>query len=655
MGHRDKTDGELERLERDLGERLRGLPAVEPDPAFRERLRGRLAAEHAAPANGRRRGGRRTGGAFTPFRAAIVAAACLLLVFAGWFRFLGSDEMGEPVPGALFLAQAQAGMGVQLGEFALTPGGLDTLRQVRFEIGGRLPKAPSQGRVWRLKQAKMTAAEALALAVRMGIEHPRLPDGWESSTGASVSCSAGGDQRLLIWPLGTWLYEDYPARGDETQPSPPPAKTVTHEQARAAALEWLERAGLLPEEGTYDVEQRDYEVTLRRAATPDGLPVAGDELRITVALTTDGKVYTAYGNWYPVEDSFAAGLIGYEEALERLRRGEGLFEAHGGFNPGVAVIGTVEPAYRLAFALDHTPYLVPVAVFRGEFTPDQGEPRPFAAYVSLLEYRTGPNAGNFVLDAALPEVPERARGLRERLLAATEAELPALASFFGLTGAPGDDGVIRGPRGEELGPTSWDGGWIYRGPEASTHARDTARVDVPALVEAARTLVAGLPALPGEPGEPQLVESGTGEWAGVRIPLLYGGLPVVKPDDRSYLSHLWVWQFGTDREVWTVKCSHPMEFTGEEIPLITPGEAWEKLLGNESVVYVDAFFGAIPGARFAVPQSRVTDVKLVYLPRHPQLVRNAQYDLMYQFAGEAQVGSRRIEFAAYVEARKPAS
>jgi len=116
---------------------------------------------------------------------------------------------------------------------------------------------------------------------------------------------------------------------------------------------------------------------------------------------------------------------------------------------------------------------------------------------------------------------------------------------------------------------------------------------------------------------------------------------------------LWVWQLGIDREVWTVKCSHPMEFSGEEIPLITPGEAWEKLLRNEFLVYVEGFFGGIPGARFAASQSRVTDVKLVCLPRHPQLVRNEQYDLMYLFAGEAQVGNRRIEFAACVEARKP--
>jgi len=391
-------------------------------------------------------------------------------------------------------------------------------------------------------------------------------------------------------------------------------------------------------------------VTLRRAAAPDGLPVAGDELRIIVSLSMDGRVYTAYGNWYPVEDSFASGLIRYEEALERLRRGEGLFEARGGYNPGAAVIETVELAYRLAFALDHTPYLVPVAVFRGEFAPDQGEPRPFAAYVSLLEYRTGPNAGNFVLDAALPDVPETARGLRERPLAATEAELPVLASHFGLTGSPGGDGVIRGPRGQELGPTSWDGGWIYCGPEASTQAPEAARVDVPALVEAARALAAGLPALPGEPGEPQLVESGSGEWTGVRIPLLYDGLPVVEPDGRGYSSHLWVWQMGTDREVWTVKCSYPMEFTaGEEIPLLTPGEAWERLLRNESLVYMDGFLGVIPGGRFVVPESRITHVDLVYLPRHPQL---AQYDLMYRFAGEAAVGGDRVEFAAYVHARK---
>lgn len=86
--------------------------------------------------------------------------------------------------------------------------------------------------------------------------------------------------------------------------------------------------------------------------------------------------------------------------------------------------------------------------------------------------------------------------------------------------------------------------------------------------------------------------------------------------------------------------------------MLTPGEAWERLLRNESLVYVDGFFGAIPGGRFAVRESRITHVALVYLPRHPQLVRNEQYDLMYRFAGEAAVGGGRVEFAAYVDARK---
>ncbi|MBE0467505.1 MAG: hypothetical protein IBX71_09840 [Candidatus Desulforudis sp.] len=535
------------------------------------------------------------------------------------------------------------------------------MRQVRFEVTDMLPKAPAEARVWRMKQTIMTPEDALALAARMGMDDPSLPDGFVYSTdrpwGYSVSATDG--RRLLIWPLGTWLYEDFPFVADETQPppSPPPAEMITREQARATALGWLDQAGMLPEAGTYNVEQpEDYRVTLRRTVTPDGLPVAGEEMRITIFLASDGRVYTATGNWYPIEDSFSARLIGYEEALERLRRGEGMFEAHADFVPGTAVIRTVEQSYRLAYTLDRTPYLVPVAVFRGDFAPDQGSPRDFAAYVSLLEYRTAANAGNFVLDTALPDAPERARGLRERPLAATEAELPALASFFGLTRAPGDDGVIRGPRGEELGPTSWDGGWIYRGPEESTHAPETARVEVPALLAAARTLAAGLPVLPGKTGEPQQLVEPDDRWTGVIIPLLYDGLPVTRPyprlGSRSYLSNLWVWQMDTDREVWTVNCAHPMEFTGEEFGLIAPAEAWEKLQRNESLVYVEGFFGAIPGGRFAVPQSRVTEVDLVYLPRHPQLVRNEHYDLMYRFAGEASVGSGSVAFAAYVPAQK---
>lgn len=78
-----------------------------------------------------------------------------------------------------------------------------------------------------------------------------------------------------------------------------------------------------------------------------------------------------------------------------------------------------------------------------------------------------------------------------------------------------------------------------------------------------------------------------------------------------------------------------------------------QLLANRSKIHVDGFFGTMPGDQFVVDSSRVTSVKLAYLPRYPELSCNEDYDLQYVFEGEGHIAGRSIQFRAFVDAVVP--
>lgn len=82
-----------------------------------------------------------------------------------------------------------------------------------------------------------------------------------------------------------------------------------------------------------------------------------------------------YGTGYSQERALKMQLADYDEALEALKRGEGVFEAQNYryYQTGTATVRDVRTAYQLAYAIDYTPYLVPVAVFSSEYKPE-GEP-----------------------------------------------------------------------------------------------------------------------------------------------------------------------------------------------------------------------------------------------------------------------------------------
>ncbi|KAF1086684.1 hypothetical protein SPSYN_00403 [Sporotomaculum syntrophicum] len=86
--------------------------------------------------------------------------------------------------------------------------------------------------------------------------------------------------------------------------------------------------------------------------------------------------------------------------------------------------------------------------------------------------------------------------------------------------------------------------------------------------------------------------------------------------------------------------------------LLTPEQAWEQLLANNSRIHVEGFFGSMPGNRFAAVSSSINSVELAYIPQHPELMRNENYDLVYVFKGQARVGEKLVDFTAYVNAVK---
>jgi hypothetical protein len=649
-------ESKFRELERALGTRLRQLPHVEPDTGFKDRLRDRLVSsyrtQHAvAPSLVQRLVGRIS----SPLRLAAVAAVFLVALGAGWLAFFSPD--GKEGPGPLFFLRAEAGTGGDTAGFRLTLGQLNALRQVRFETSRDLPKGPQSGAVIKLAREEFTVDEATGLARRLGMKDPQMvKDPQVGPAGQDEMQLCDEDEHLWVWlRQGSWIY----CRMGQSPPLG--SREYSQDKIKEAALDWLKAGGVLPREA-YELASGKaeeytgavkpvYAVILRPKNISVQGRIFGTEPAIRVVLRSDGVVMSATCTWYTPAESYDTDLRSYTEALEALKRGEGVFEARnfrlGG--SGTAVVNNVEQAYRLAYTLDLDPYLVPVAVFTGSYTPEGGTADDFTAYVSLLKTTDRPNAGNFQLDTSLPRTPASVKMVRERPLSETKAELRALAAHFGIEGEPDESGAYRGANGQELVPTSWDGGWLYRAPQPWDQQPPDKPLTPEQLLEKAHMLVTGLPALPGELGEPELLTATGGNDQWVVFPLLYHGLPVYRPDQTRDVPRIVV-QFGPKGDVWSVNCGLPLEQTAETVRIITPDQAWEKLRANQSQVYVEGVYGPVPGKSFTAASSRVIEVRLAYVPRYPQLARNEFYDLKYVFSGEAQFESRKVSFTALVDA-----
>jgi hypothetical protein len=619
---------DFEEFERVTEGLLRSLPDVEPEKNFQDSLGTRLWSEC------KKRGSNRRSIKGNLVRLGVVAAV-LLLVLAGLPAVFTPQQEDHSTLGPLFVSLAQANHSmirdITLGSWT------DSKRQVEFKFGGAFPAAEKEGVVLRYKDGQLTEEQALSMALRMGIQNPQV-------SGDRGYLHIYGEGSLTVWlNQGAWLYQ----RGGE----PVTGDMVEGIDAETIAMDWLAAAELMPA-GNFTVSRQEEEqqstvITLRPVTAPGGLPVIGSPPEIRVVVNTDGNVAMAYGCWYTDEETVKVRLREYSEALAALQSGEGSFEAanYDHMTPGVAEIQRVETAYHLAYAL------VPVAVFQGQYTPENAAPQEFTAYVSLLQKIERQNAGNFRLDTVLPAVPASMPIVSERENEMTAAQLPVLALFFGITGPQGEDGSFRGSEGE-LSPATWDGGWLYRS-EYTLPFAGNKKLDRALLIDAARQSISQLPLMAGEVGEPEILEPpDTEEYSYIIFPLLYSGHPVVDLEGSGYRSYVAV-QVGPAGELLSVYCSRPMQVAEKKQPLISPEEAWQQLLANRSKIHVDGFFGTMPGDQFVVESSRVNAVKLAYLPRYPELSRNEDYDLCYVFEGEGHIAGRSIQFRAFVNAVVP--
>ncbi len=631
----------LESFEKELGEKLRDLPEVRPDPEFSQRLWNKMASSKS---NSVARGKQTVGMAklFRLPRMGMVAAALLLVLAGGWIGGILTQQDQMAGIGTLLVPCAQAAPG-QTANLSFRLGLQNALNKLQFKLEVNFPKLPSQLQAERLIRPDWTVADVETLAKRIGI------NGTTTAGSASSQVYVADPSADLTYSLdsGTFYYKNKGEGSDE------PA-TLGPEQAQAAALAWIEKAGLLLDEN-YLVETREdglcYWVTIRQELGPDNRPIVSYRPSYRILVTPGENIAAADGGWYESEASMLLPVTSFREAFAALKRGEGEFIAQGfsSYSAGDAVVTGVKLGYQLAYTLDYTPYLVPVAVFEGDITPEGRDTVPFMAYVSLVKRTDKHNAGNFIMATNLPSVPQQLPVLTERPLVVSESELPTLLSFFGMADAKLDEYSKYSIDGAELGATSWDGGWLWRGVWKS-QSPVTGPISTEQAKAIARELAEALPSLPGGLSEPDVLGFDD-DYYWVQFNLLYADL-MVDSLGAPNASRLSVQVESKTGHVTTVNCAKPMQISPSRQTVITPEQAWKKLLSNEAIVYVDYVGEALPASGFMVDESKVLEAKLVYMPRDRNFSRNEFYDLKYVFKGTALIGDRETGFTAVVDANK---
>lgn len=635
---RPNWESDLQQLETGLVPALRALPAPTPDTALAERVWAGLMT--GSPAIQRRRVDLRRWLRLP--RPALIAAALLLVLAGGWFGSTVWPPGVDPALGPLLLPAAQAAVG-QLGDLTFRLGLQNQLGNLNWQLDAALPSLPGELPVLRMVHPQLTAEDALQLASRLGIRSAKLSEQW---SGAMALVSGQNGHLWLDLSRGSWQYEaSGPTAGD----------LPTAQSASAAAVDWLQAAGVLAgEELAIQVQPDDplYWVEVRLASGPGGYPVVSHSPGYRVLVARGDQVIAADGAWPLAEASLDLPVGSYRQALQALQQGQGEFAA-AGFTPygsGTARITGASLGYQLAYALDYTPYLVPVAVFSGEYQPNSGQLSQFSAYVNLLSPARRDNAGGWRLQVALPPAIESAAVIKERPLAVSQSQLPALRQFFGLAAAQPDEYGTWRLGQSELGATSWDGGWLWRGTWQSP-AAVPGPVNPVQATEIARDLLSRLPGLPGVAGDPAVSGTAADGFYWVSFPFSYGGLGIDTLGAPAE-SRLAVQVNQSNGLVTAVNCAKPMQLQTERLRLITPEQAWSRLEHNQAVVALDGWLERLPAERFLAEQSLVTAVELVYVPRDPAFARNEFYDLKYIFRGTTWVGEREISFSAIVDATR---
>lgn len=613
-----ELESRLNNLEQDTVRQLSGLPDAQPSAAFERSLWERLESAHA-----KREAGKLKWKTLLRMPKLGLIAASLLLVLAGGVlteSLIGKDQaksLGTLIT-PLSAVEPRA-MAFRLGERS-------KWSDIEFQLSTELPADVRHATVRRLERPQFDTANALQLAAQLGIEKASLVS--QPADGGLIYVEGSGQRLWVDSRTGSWYLEYTDAQGG--------SRRIDGEQARQLALDWLAQKGLTPEDA-YQVSltpigDEAWSVSLSPQAGPDGYSIVGGSPAVKVQVSRNGTIFTASGAWYAsTEDDVLLPIIGFEQAMQALQHGEGELNSPGftSYQEGSAVIQRVELGYQLAFGLDYTPYLVPVAAFYGELTPEGRDAVTFSAYVSLLEFEEKHNSGNFQL--ATSPLPARAEApvLTESPVGSSESELPLLRELFGAGG--------------DLSTTSWDGGWLWRG----EHESGSKPAGAEAVVELARSVAGQIAALPGELGDAEIVGMDE-KYALVRFDLLYDGI-VVDGLGMNSGSYLAMQIRLSDGVVTQVNCARPMQ-SGEKQPLLSSEQAWSKLLDNQAVIYLDDFGDALSGSKFVADSSRVTSVRLAYVPRFREFARNEHYDLKYIFSGTAQVGSQTVKFSALVDA-----
>jgi hypothetical protein len=619
---RKNLERELAALEHDLGRQLRHLPAVEPSGALRQRVWERPSTDFAGGANQRPRWRQLVG---FP-RSAMVATALALVLMVGWLGTVWLQSSQMQVLGALLLPAAGAAPGLS-GDLSWRLGVETAHSQVDFRLAVDLPTLPRALPAQRLAQPAWSESDVLELASRLGIKGELQRYSEDLVYFPSLISSIDLNRGTFFFE---WLREGQPG------------EQLSREEMEEAAVRWLEQAGLLPRQ-PYSIESEYYDygqywVTLRPTAGPDGLPIVSLQPCYRLLVAADGQIINVQGCWYEPEEEFGLPVSSYLEAFQALQSGAGELVTQGlaSYAPAEAEVTAVSLGYQLAYTLNFQPYLIPVAVFAGELTPEGSTTaRPFQAYVSLVKQPSGPNAGHFELDTPLPPALAQTARLSERPMNISEGQLPALQAALGNAG--------------EIGATSWDGGWLWRG-SWQPAGQPAGPVDEEQAGNIASQLASELrPLLPGDLARAQLIETGMEHIYTFRFDLLYDGL-AVEPLGGSAASCLIVQVTREGGTVVMVQCSQPMQPTDELQQLITPEQAWQRLQQNAALVYVDQVGEALPAAAFRVQRSQVTEVTLAHVPRNRHLARNEHYDPKYIFRGIALAGEREVSFTAVVDA-----
>ena len=630
-------------LEQTIGKELRQLPSIDPDEEFKQRLERELRAKMAPTPTRRPRpkAARRSW-----LRVGALAAGLLLALAMVKFSLAPEPDPSTPSIGPFLVPTVQASPGGSSG--FLASAGLDQVRQVEFTVQGALPSLPDEAAAVKYADSSWTMDEVLELATNLGLKNPKRLGEEEPSPALGPTFIEADNGRLCVW-LGPshWLLE--------TDQQLITTDKMDENSVEHAVSRWLQQAGLFPSEKDLQVQVRpsdvEFEVTIRPVSGPEGKPIMGRGPEISAVVNSDGQLLGVSYIWPEDGEQVSLPLADFEQALDALARGEGSFEVanYQPFEQGRAVVTEAEQGYQLVYSLDKAPYLIPVAIFRGQHVV--GESRAdFTAWVSLLPPYTNKNSGNFLLETQLPPDKKALPLLQERDRSVSEAELPVIAAHFGLDPNNWEDDEMVGD-GQTLSATSWDGGWMYRGPGLLKGQRKPeAKLPPEEALALATDIVCRLPSLPGQVGEGQVLPGADNDsYTYVMFPLLYEGQPVATCNSPGYISNVGI-QLGPDGAVWSVHLAHPMEALPEEAKLISPEEAWDKLQQNDHLIFLEEMWGLMPGDRFAAAYSRVEKVELVYWPRYYQVVRNEHYHIKYAFSGTTQIGDRQMKFTALVDA-----